>query len=65
MQHASATVVTDGFVSATSSKAKVFNMPFVKVRSFQVSTYLKNEEVSVCCGFYNPRNQTETHYSGK
>ena len=47
-----------------SSKAKVF-YAFCQIRSFQLSTYLKNEEVSVCCGFYNPRNQTETHYSGK
>ena len=29
-------------------------------RLISINLYLKNVEISVCCGFYNPRNQTET-----
>ena len=46
--------LTDGFVSATSSIAKISKVFFVKPGH---SKYLKNEEITVCCGFYNPRNQ--------
>ena len=60
MQHASATVVTDGFVSATSSKAKVFNMPFVKVRSFQVSTWKMRRLVFVVAFIIQETKQRHT-----
>ena len=29
-------------------------------RLISINLYLKNVEISVCCGFYNPRNQTDT-----